>query len=71
MSIKLKKSEQAVLDKVKELGDEVTPTQVGMALGYPHVRASSRVAPALKALTEAGLLVRRKITHNMVTYTPA
>lgn len=65
--VKLTKTESRVLDMAKTLG-AFTPTQLGLKLGYPHVQASSRVAPALRALHGHGLLFREQTGHNRVTY---
>lgn len=64
----MKKSERAALAKAVELGVDFTPTMLGMALGHEHAKASSRVAPALRTLREAGFLSRREIKHNVVVY---
>jgi len=50
-------TEQRILDAVGKMG-AVSPTRIGLALGYQENRASSRVAPTLKALVDAGKLVR-------------
>lgn len=65
--VKLTKVESKVLDAARQLGT-FTPTQLGLAMGYAHVQASSRVAPALRALHAHGLLSREQIGHNRVTY---
>lgn len=65
---KLKKSERAALAAAEPLGDDFTPTMLGMALGYEHAKAASRVAPALRSLRDRGHVERRVIKHNVVTY---
>lgn len=69
MTQALTKPERRLLTKAKEWGtEEFTPTEIGLALGYEHCRASSKVAPAVRRLTEMGALTRRQIAHNRVTY---
>lgn len=66
---KLKKSELAALRAAEPLGDDFTPTMLGMAMGYEHAKAASRVAPALRSLRERQYVSRREVKHNVVTYT--
>lgn len=50
---------------------ELSPTEIGLALGYEHVNASSRVGPYLRLLVEMGKLVKHKRGHNVVRYQAA
>ena len=65
--MKLTKFEKRVLDQAKTEGT-FTPTSLGMALGFDQRAASSRVAAALRMLTEAGILSKTVVRHNSVTY---
>jgi hypothetical protein len=69
------KTEQRVLDEAEKIGQPFTPTQMGMALGYAQVSASSRVAPAIKVLTAEGKLIRtsdqRKVTYLFSRFGPS
>ena len=64
----MKKSEKAVLEAASSLPASFTPTQLGEAMGYETAQASSRVAPALRALVAAGKMTKTKIAHNRATY---
>lgn len=67
--MKLRKSEQKALDAAKALeGEHFTPTMLGIAMGYEHAQAASRVAPALRTLHGLGLVTKTVIRHNLVTY---
>lgn len=55
---KLTKAETRVLNMARQMGTPFTPTELGMKLGYQQNRASSRVAPQLKSLTDSGHLDR-------------
>ena len=69
-SITLTRSEQATLDCIQQqMGEHISPTQIGVSLGHPYASASSRVAPALAKLRDAGLATRHIAGHNKVTYT--
>lgn len=65
------KTDKRVLNKARTFGREFTPTELGMKMGHVQHRASSKMAPHLKRLTEMGLLVRRQEAHNRVFYAPA
>lgn len=56
-----------ILDALRERG-EMSPTQIGVALGYDYDVASSRVAKSLKFLSSSGEIERKQIAHNKVTY---
>lgn len=56
-----------ILEALREKG-EMSPTQIGVALGYSYEVASSRVAKSLKFLTTSGEIARKQIAHNRVTY---
>lgn len=57
-----------VLDALKTLGGSATPTQIGLTIGYPHIAASSRVAPSLKRLVAAKVIDKRLVGDRKVTY---
>lgn len=57
-----------ILDLLRERGCEMSPTQIGTALGYEYVDAASRVAKSLRFLCTSGEIVRNQIAHNKVTY---
>lgn len=66
--VKLTKLDERVLETVRSADGEISPTQIGVQLGYAYASASSRVAPALAKLVAAGLIAKKVYGHNTVTY---
>lgn len=57
---------EKVLNYLKYINRDVTPTQIGIALGYDYNKASSSVSYSLKKLCEEGLIKRYKMDSQIL-----
>lgn len=60
MKLTLTEKQQAVIDMLKKLSDQkqeaVTPTEVGLAMGFSYDSASSKCMSGIKKAVEIGLV---------------
>lgn len=68
----LSKKQTEVYEKLSELcvqnPDGASPTDLGVAMGYPVIQASTRVVPFLKAMISKGLVERVALSRKNVLY---
>jgi len=67
--VKLTKTQQRIVVIALDMEPEpFSPTQMGMALGYQQVSASSRMVPHIRRLMEEDAISKKKLGHNKVEY---
>jgi Fe2+ or Zn2+ uptake regulation protein len=65
---RMTKLQTRVLEALQASAEPLSPTQIGVGLGYSHTSASSRVAEPLRSLVSIGKITKHVFGHNKVVY---